>query len=92
MTGETAHSKQVSAPARWGRFLAGVIILSLFTGFFMSGYAPPGVFGEVLRHNQAAEIDASPMIPSEVEHMAALERGVRLMREAARRQTDKGLR
>jgi len=67
-------------------------MLSLFAGFFMSGYAPPGVFGAVLRHNQTEGIDASPMIPSEVEHMAALERGVRLMREAARRHQIGGLR
>ncbi len=71
---------------RWGRFLAGLILLSAFAGFFMSGYTPPGVLGEVLRHNQACDIDASPLLYSEVEHMAALEAGVQLMREAARRQ------
>lgn len=71
---------------RWTRFLAGLIMLSVFAGFFMSGYAPPGVFGEVLRHNQGCNIDASPLLYSEVEHMAQLEDGVRQMRETARRQ------
>jgi len=68
---------------RWGRFAAGLTMLAAFAGFFMSGYAPPGVCGEVLRHNQACEIDASPLIYTDVEHMPSLEQGVQLMREAA---------
>lgn len=72
---------------RWFSFLAGLILLSAFAGFFMSGYSPPGACGEVLRHNQACNIDASPLLYSEVEHMAQLERGVRQMRQAARLRT-----
>ena len=68
--------------------MAGLVMLSAFAGFFRSGYAPPGVFGEVLRHNQACDIDASPLLYSEVEHMASLEAGVRQMREAAIRQRE----
>lgn len=76
---------------RWGRFLAGLMLLSAFAGFFMSGYTPPGVFGKVLRHNQACNIDASPLLYSEVKHMAQLEQGVRQMRAAAReRAIEKG--
>lgn len=89
---KTPDKQQVSGLARWGRFVVGVILLAFFAGFFMSGYTPPGIFGEVLRHNQAEGIDASPLLYSEVAHMAALERGVRLMREAARRHRTGGLR
>jgi hypothetical protein len=53
-------------------------------GFFASGYAPPGVCGEVLRHNQEAQIDASPFFYGDVENMAEYEQGVRQMREEAK--------
>lgn len=69
---------------RWLKLLAGLIILSAIFFFFASGYSPPGISGEVLRHNQANDIDASPLLYSEVEHMPELERGVRIMRENAR--------
>lgn len=65
---------------RWLRFLAGLIFLALMVLFFSSGLAPPGIFGEVLRHNQACSIDASPLFYSEVENMAELEEGVRELR------------
>lgn len=71
---------------RWLRFLIGLIGLVLFGGFFASGYTPPGVFGEVLRHNQACDIDASPLFYSEVENMAELEQGLRLLLEDAARE------
>jgi hypothetical protein len=41
----------------------------------------PGILGEVLRHNQAHSIDASPLFYSEVENMAELEKDVLRMRE-----------
>jgi hypothetical protein len=66
--------------ARWLRFGAGLLLLGLFAGFFMSGLTPPGACGEVLRHNQANQIDASPLFYSEVEHMAELEAAVRQRR------------
>jgi len=68
----------------WLRFLAGLTMLVMAAGFFMSGVTPPGVCGEVLRHNQAEEIDASPLFYSEVEHMAALEKGVNELRRSAK--------
>ena len=64
----------------WLRFVVGSLVLALLIGFFMSGYTPPGVCGAVLRHNQAEDIDASPLFYSEVEHMSELERGVRKLR------------
>ena len=59
----------------------GLVILAGIFAFFSSGYSPPGVFGEVLRHNQACAIDASPLFYSEVENMAELERGVKELLE-----------
>ena len=62
--------------ARWLRFLVGIVLLGLCVGFFASGYSPPGVFGEVLRHNQQHDIDASPLFYTEVENMHELEEGL----------------
>jgi hypothetical protein len=61
---------------RWLRFLIGLALLSLCIGFFASGYSPPGVLGEVLRHNQRHDIDASPLFYTEVENMSELEEGL----------------
>ena len=66
------------------RFAVGLICLAAFFGFFASGYSPPGILGEVLRHNQAYNINATPLLYSELENMPELEEGVRLMRIAAR--------
>jgi len=71
----------------WLKFSVGLFLFMLFFGFFASGYTPPGIFGEVLRHNQANNIDASPLLYMEVEHMSDLEDGVRQMREDARIKT-----
>ena len=68
---------------RWLRFIIGLVMFAVTVCFFASGYSPPGICGEVLRHNQAEDIDASPLLYSEVEHMAELEDGVRMMREKA---------
>jgi anti-sigma factor RsiW len=79
---------QRSGPARLARFLVGLALLGLLAAFFASGYAPPGAAGEVLRHNRLHDIDASPLIYSEVEHMTELEAGVRRLREEARQRHD----
>ena len=65
------------------RFLIGLSGLVLFFAFFASGITPPGVAGEVLRHNQVNKIDASPLFYSEVENMRDLEKGVQLLRDKA---------
>ncbi|MCK4462543.1 MAG: hypothetical protein KAW46_12110 [candidate division Zixibacteria bacterium] len=36
----------------------------------------PGICGEVLRHNQSQDIDASPLFYTDVENMAELEEGL----------------
>ena len=66
------------------RLAIGLALLGAFIGTIMSGVTPPGVAGEVLRHNRAANIDASPLFYSDVEHMADLERAVAEMREDAK--------
>ncbi|MBN1213594.1 MAG: hypothetical protein JXA92_13565 [candidate division Zixibacteria bacterium] len=68
----------------WLKFISGLVLLGGAILFFASGYSPPGVCGEVLRHNQAYDIDASPLIYSEVENMAELEAGVQKLRIEAR--------
>jgi hypothetical protein len=65
------------------RFLIGLAGLIAFFVFFASGVTPPGVAGEVLRHNQTLDIDASPLFYSEVEHMSELEAGVQQLRQKA---------
>jgi len=69
--------------SRLGRFAIGLAGLIVFFLVIASGATPPGFTGEVLRHNRANNIDASPLFYSEVEHMAELEWGVRLMRQQA---------
>ena len=42
---------------------------------FASGYTPPGVLGEVIRHNQRVDIDASPFFYGDVDNMMELIEG-----------------
>jgi hypothetical protein len=81
MTPHTGKPDAALLPAfiRWLRFLAGVAILAAAAAFFASGYTPPGPSGEVLRHNQACDIDASPLFYTEVEKMHELEQGLARM-------------
>ena len=81
MTPHTGRPDAVLLPVfiRWLRFFAGVAILAAAAAFFASGYTPPGPAGEVLRHNQACDIDASPLFYTEVENMHELEQGVARM-------------
>ncbi len=67
----------------WLKFLIGSILIGAMFLFFSSGYYPPGIFGEVLRHNEAMGIDASPLFYSEVENMSEIEEGLRKLRESA---------
>ena len=67
---------------RWTRLGNALLILAIAIVFFSSGWTPPGATGRVLRHNQAADIDASPLFYSEVEHMEELESAVRDRRDS----------
>jgi hypothetical protein len=64
------------------RFIAGLAVLSLAVALLASGYTPPGICGEVLRHNQTHEIDASALFYTEVENMSELEAGLAELRQA----------
>jgi len=79
----TARERRGSRAAAWGRLGVGLTVLAAVVSFLASGITPPGVFGEVLRHNQDCGIDASPLFYSEVEHMACLEAGVAALRREA---------
>jgi hypothetical protein len=68
----------------WLRFLIGLVMLTVVFCFFASGYSPPGIWGEVLRHNQAEDIDASPLFYTEVENISDLEDGFKKMVEEAK--------
>ncbi len=65
---------------RLARFVIGLALLALLVLFFASGYTPPGASGEVLRHNQSHDIDASPLFYTEVENMHELEDGLSELR------------
>jgi hypothetical protein len=54
---------------RLARLAVGLAIIVGMALFFASGYTPPGICGEVLRHNQQADIDASPFFYGDVENM-----------------------
>jgi len=81
MTSRIGSPDPVPVPAfvRWLRFFAGAGILAAIFAFFASGYTPPGAAGEVLRHNQTCDIDASPLFYTEVENMQELEEGLARM-------------
>lgn len=76
-------SAEVPRRQRRLRLVVGVIALSGFAGFFMSGITAPGVFGEVVRHNQDRQINTSPLFHSDVECTERLEAGVEALRMAA---------
>ena len=61
------------------RLTVGLVGLGLMTTLFMSGVTPPGVAGEVIRHNRAQAIDASPLFYSDVENMQELETAARAL-------------
>lgn len=65
----------------WLKFFLGITILVGVVWFFTTGYTPPGVFGEVLRHNQVNDIDASPIFYGDVENMTELEEGLKALIE-----------
>lgn len=79
-----ASNKRETRLKAWLKFGVGLVVLSALVAFFAPGYTPPGAFGKVLRHNQAHDIDASPLFYTEVENMPELEQGVKALREEAR--------
>ncbi len=66
---------------KWLKFLLGIFLLGGFVWFLSTGYTPPGILGEVIRHNQANQIDASPFFYGDVENMTELEEGLKALIE-----------
>ncbi len=65
-------SSALTLGARLLRFAVGLVLLAALVLFFGSGYMPPGICGEVLRHNRQLDIDASPFFYNDVENMLEL--------------------
>jgi len=65
------------------RFIIGLGLLGALAAFFASGITPPGVCGEVIRHNREADIDASPFFYGDVENMLELIEGAERLRDRA---------
>ena len=65
-------------------------IILLAAAFFASGITPPGVCGEVIRHNQQEDIDASPFFYGDVENMLEIIESAEQMHANAglKRETD----
>ncbi len=60
----------------WGRFALGVFGLAAALFLFTRGVTPPGVLGDVMRHNQVKAIDATPYFYTEVENIVELQAGL----------------
>lgn len=56
----------------WLKLLVGTILLGLLVLVLFSGYTPPGILGEVVRHNQEADVDTSPFFYGDVEKMTEI--------------------
>ena len=66
---------------RWLKLLSGILILVGLVWLLSTGYTPPGILGEVIRHNQANAIDASPFFYGDVENMSELEEDLKNLME-----------
>ena len=62
------------------KFVIGLGLLSGLIIFFASGYTPPGICGEVIRHNQQLDLDASPLFYGDVENIWELVEGAERLR------------
>ncbi|MFH1700577.1 MAG: hypothetical protein ABIE07_08320 [Candidatus Zixiibacteriota bacterium] len=64
---------------KWIKFTAGLLLIGGMAVFFASGYTPPGILGEVVRHNQQNDIDASPFFYGDVENFSEILTGAEQM-------------
>ena len=72
------------------RFFLGAGILILAAMFFMSGFTPPGILGEVIRHNQELNIDASPFFYGDIENFSEIIEAAEQMEMFQRRSSKAG--
>jgi len=64
------------------KFAVGLLLLGGLAFFLGSGITPPGIAGEVIRHNQEHRIEATALIYSDLEDMQELERELAKKRAA----------
>jgi hypothetical protein len=70
-----SSGSETGRAAAWLKLIAGACLLLLIAAVFASGYTPPGMAGEVIRHNQKEDIDASPFFYGDVDNMLELIEG-----------------
>lgn len=87
MENNNKASIQEPLSKRLRRFVIGLIILAAFYTILASGYTPPGICGEVLRHNMENDIDASPFWYMDIENMWEYETAVANLRQYRLRET-----
>lgn len=75
-------AKKQNKLVKWGELIAGFILLAALMFLLARSSPPPGVAGEVIRHNLSEGIDASPICYGDVENMRELEQGLEELMKA----------
>lgn len=75
ITCNKTHARGTGRFLAWLKLFGGACVITGIAILFGSGLTPPGVCGEVIRHNQEAEIDASPFFYGDVDNMLDLIEG-----------------
>ena len=60
----------------WGKLILGMALIICLFVVLGRIKPPPGIAGEVIRHNISEDIDATPIFYGDVENMMELEAGV----------------
>ncbi|MBU0520178.1 hypothetical protein KKA00_04960 [bacterium] len=63
----------------WLKLGFGSLVIGSFVWLMTTGWTPPGILGETIRHNQENDIDASPFFYGDVENMTELEEGLQVV-------------
>lgn len=83
--------REKSLKNRLVKFCLGICLLLGLILLVMFAPVPPGITGDVIRHNQFAEIDATPLIYSDLDYMQDLESEVHLVFKPRKRLGNIGL-
>lgn len=70
------HLPQGRRQPSWTRFIIGILCLCGTVFLFTRGVTPPGIFGEVVRHNRAAAVDATYLVSYDVENIVEIQAGL----------------
>ena len=70
---DTQNNNRLTA---WLKLLIGTAGLSALGAWLAFGNPPPGITGEIIRHNIAENIDATPIFYGDVENMPELEKAL----------------